>query len=180
LRPECTFAISSTTRPQRSTEQNGVQYEFVGREEFERRKSAGYFLETAEVHGHFYGTPVKFVDENIARGRIVVLDVDVQGGASVRRVRPDAVSIFIYPPSLDALRQRLLKRATDAADVVEIRLGNAPGELAEYRHYDYLVMNDDLDQAVEHLISILDAERARVRRLRPTAEDGNTSDGGTR
>ncbi|MEO5616260.1 MAG: guanylate kinase [Candidatus Eisenbacteria bacterium] len=179
-RPECTFAISSTTRPRRSTEKEGVQYEFVSREEFERRKSAGYFLETAEVHGHCYGTPAVFVDDNIASGRIVVLDVDVQGGASVRRVRPDAVSIFIYPPSIDALRQRLLKRGTDAADVVERRLGNAPGELAEHRHYDYLVMNDELAQAESRLIAILDAERARVRRLRPNAEDGSTSEGGTK
>jgi len=178
-RSECVFAISSTTRPRRATEQEGVQYEFVTREEFERRRAAGYFLETAEVHGHLYGTPVKFVDDQIAAGRIVVLDIDVQGGASVRRVRPDAVSIFIYPPSIDALRQRLLKRATDAADVVEHRLRNAPGELAEYRHYDYLVMNDDLEPAVHRLLSILDAERARVRRLRPTAEDGQHPEGGT-
>ncbi len=176
-RPECTFAISSTTRPRRSTEADGVQYEFVTRDEFERRRAAGYFLEWAEVHGHLYGTPMKFVDDNIAAGRVVVLDVDVQGGASVRRARPDAVSIFIYPPSVNALRQRLLKRATDAPDVVERRLGNAPGELAEYRHYDYLVMNDDLEQASHALLSILDAERARVRRLRPTAEDGSTSEG---
>lgn len=179
-RPECTFAISATTRPRRSTEQDGVQYEFVTRAEFEERKVRGWFLETAEVHGHFYGTPVKFVDDNIARGRIVVLDVDVQGGASIRRVRPDAVSIFIYPPSLDALRQRLLKRGTDAADVVERRLGNAPGELAEWKHYDYLVINDELDPAVASLIAILDAERARVRRLQPTALDGISSEGGTR
>ena len=174
-RPECIFAISSTTRPRRSTEHDGVQYEFVTRDEFERRRAAGYFLETAEVHGHLYGTPVKFVDDHIAAGRVVVLDVDVQGGASVRRVRPDAVSIFIYPPSIDALRQRLLKRGTDAPDVVERRLGNAPGELAEHRHYDYLVMNDDLEQADRRLLSILDAERARVRRLRPTAEDGKNA-----
>ena len=179
-RPECTFAISSTTRPRRSNEQEGVQYEFVDRDEFERRKGAGYFLETAEVHGHYYGTPIVFVDDNIATGRIVVLDVDVQGGASVRRERPDAVSIFIYPPSIDALRQRLLKRGTDASDVVERRLGNAPGELAEHRHYDYLVINDELAQAENRLIAILDAERARVRRLRPTAEDGSTSEGRTK
>ncbi|HTO91889.1 MAG TPA: guanylate kinase [Candidatus Sulfotelmatobacter sp.] len=171
-RPECVFAISSTTRPRRSTESDGVQYEFVTRDEFEHRRRAGYFLESAEVHGHCYGTPARFVDDGIASGRIVVLDVDVQGGASVRRVRPDAVSIFIYPPSIDALRRRLLKRATDAAEVVERRLKDAPGELAEYRHYDYLVMNDDLEQAVARLVGIVDAERARVRRLRPLAEDG--------
>lgn len=165
-RPECVFSISSTTRPKRSVEQEGVEYEFVTREEFERRQASGMFIETAEVHGHLYGTPTKFVDENVQQGRVVVLDVDVQGGASIRRARPDAVSVFIYPPSIDSLRQRLLGRRTDAPDVVERRLGNAPGEMAQFTNYDYLVMNDDLEQAVERLIAILDAERSRVRRLR--------------
>jgi guanylate kinase len=179
-RPDCVFAISSTTRPKRSTETDGLQYEFVSREEFERRKAAGYFLETAEVHGHLYGTPARFVDDNIARGRVVVLDVDVQGGASVRRVRPDAVTVFIHPPSIDALRQRLLKRATDAPEVVERRLGNAPGELAEYRHYEYLVINDDLESAVSRLLAIVDTERTRVRRLQDPAQDGPNATGGPR
>ncbi len=165
LRPECVFSVSATTRVQRSNEQGGVQYEFVTREEFERRRSAGRFLEWAEVHGHLYATPARFVDENVKAGRVVVLDVDVQGGASVRRARPDAVSVFIYPPSIDALRQRLLKRNTDAPEVVERRLKNAPGELKQYREYDYLVMNDDLESAVGRLIAIVDAERARVRRM---------------
>jgi len=168
-RPECTFSISATTRPRRSTEQDGVQYEFVTREEFERRRSAGLFLEWAEVHDHFYATPVRFVDEQVRAGRVVVRDVDVQGGASARRARKDAVSVFIHPPSVDALRQRLLKRATDAPAVVETRLRNAPGELAEWREYDYLVMNDDLEQAVARLTAIVDAERARVRRLCPVS-----------
>ncbi len=166
-RPQCVFAISSTTRPKRASEADGVQYEFVSREEFERRRSAGFFLEWAEVHGQLYGTPVRFVDEQLRAGRVVVLDVDVQGGASVRRARPDAVSVFIYPPSIDALRRRLLARGTDSKPVVERRLQDAPGELAQYREYDYLVMNDDLDQAVARLTSIVDAERCRVRRLKP-------------
>ena len=166
VRPDCIFSISATTRPQRSNEQEGVQYEFVTREEFERRRSAGLFLEWAEVHGHLYATPTKFVDEGVRAGRVVVLDVDVQGGASVRRVRPDAVSVFIYPPSIAALRKRLLQRSTDLPEVVERRLQNAPGELKQYREYDYLVVNDDLDQAVARLMAIVDAERARVRRLR--------------
>lgn len=164
-RAECVFSISSTTRPQRTGEQDGVQYEFVTREEFEKRRAAGLFLETAEVHGHLYGTPARFVDDGVREGRVVVLDVDVQGGASVRKVRPDAVSVFIYPPSIDALRGRLIKRDTDAPDVVERRLKNAPGELAQYKEYQYLVMNDELDQAVDRLVAIVDAERARVRRL---------------
>jgi guanylate kinase len=165
-RPECVFSISATTRPRRSTEVEGVQYEFVTRDEFERRRSAGRFLEWAEVHDHLYATPAKFVDEQVPAGRVVVLDVDVQGGASVRRARKDAVSVFVHPPSIDALRQRLLKRGTDAPDVVETRLKNAPGELAEWSEYDYLVLNDDLEQAVARLTAIVDAERARVRRLR--------------
>ena len=166
-RPECVFSISATTRARRPAEQDGVQYEFVTREEFERRRSAGLFLEWAEVHDSLYATPTRFVDEGVAAGRVVVLDVDVQGGASVRRARPDAVSVFVYPPSVDALRRRLLKRNTESAEAVERRLGNAPGELAQYREYDYLVINDDLESAVRRLVAIVDAERARVRRLRP-------------
>lgn len=173
-RPECTFSISSTTRPMRPGEVDGVQYEFVTRPEFERRRSAGMFLEWAQVHEQFYATPAKFVDDNVDAGRIVVLDVDVQGGASVRRARPDAVSVFVYPPSIDALRQRLIGRNTDRADVVDLRLRNAPEEMAQYREYEYLVMNDDLETAVSRLVSIVDAERARVRRLRVPAGEPAT------
>jgi len=169
-RPECVFSVSATTRPRRVGEDDGVQYEFVTREEFERRRSAGQFLEWAEVHEQLYATPVRFVDEGVRAGHVVVLDVDVQGGASVRRARPDAVSVFIYPPSIEALRARLLARRTDSPDVVELRLRNAPGELAQYREYDYLVMNDDLEQAGSRLVSIVDSELARVRRLRPSAD----------
>jgi len=168
-RPECVFSISSTTRPRRTVEQDGVEYEFVTRAEFERRRAAGLFLEWAEVHDHLYGTPSAFVDENVNAGRVVVLDVDVQGGASVRRARPEAVSVFIHPPTVEALRERLRTRNTDADDVVERRLRNAPGELAQYREYDYLVVNDDLETAVARLVAIVDAERARVSRLRRTS-----------
>src|SRR5205085_58908 len=165
-RPECVFSISSTTRPRRENEVEGIQYEFVSREEFERRIEREFFLEWAEVHGELYGTPVQFVDDHIRHGRVVVLDVDVQGGASVRRVRPEAPSVFIYPPSLDSLRQRLLRRATDSAEVIERRLRNAPGEMAQYLEYDYVIVNDDLETAAARLIAIVDAERSRVSRLR--------------
>jgi guanylate kinase len=165
-RPECTFSISATTRPRRTNEVDGVQYEFVAREEFERRRAGGLFLEWAEVHGHLYATPSRFVDEGVRAGKVVVLDVDVQGGASVRHARPDAVSVFIYPPSIEALRKRLLQRQTDLPEVVERRLQNAPGEIKQYREYDYLVVNDDLEQAVERLTAIVDAERSRVKRLK--------------
>jgi len=165
LRADCIFAISSTTRPKREGEADGVQYRFVTREEFEAKRVQGYFLETATVHGNLYGTPANEVDEHVRQGRVVVLDVDVQGGASVRRARPDAVSVFVYPPSFDALRRRLEGRGTENSDAVERRLAHAPAELAEWRTYDYLVVNDELEAAVERLTAIVDAELARVRRL---------------
>ena len=164
-RPECVFSVSATTRPRREGEVDGVQYEFVTREEFEKRIGEGYFLEWAEVHGKCYGTPARFVDEGVRAGKVVVLDVDVQGGASVRRARPDAPSVFIYPPSLDSLRQRLLGRATDSAEVIERRLQNAPGEMAQYVEYEYVILNDDRERAAQRLIAIVDAERSRVCRL---------------
>ena len=167
VRPECVFSISSTTRPRRPNEADGVEYEFVTREEFERRRALGLFLEWAEVHGHLYGTPMGPVDDGVRAGRVVVLDVDVQGGSSVRAVRPEAVSVFIYPPSIDALRQRLLGRNTESREAVERRLTAAPAELAQYREYDYLVVNDHLDRAVERLVAIIDAERARTARIHP-------------
>jgi len=171
LRPECVFSISCTTRPPRPHEMDGKEYEFLTREEFERRRSAGRFLEWAEVHGNLYGTPVEPVDAGVRAGRVVVLDIDVQGGSSVRRARPDAVCAFIYPPSMDALRQRLTGRNTETPEVVARRLEVAPRELAQYREYDYLVINENLDRAVERLVAIVDAERARVRRLRASSDD---------
>jgi guanylate kinase len=143
-----------------------VDYEFVSREEFQRRIAAGYFLEWAEVHGHLYGTPVRSADQGVADGRVVVLDVDVQGGASVRRARPDAATVFIYPPSLESLRERLVGRGKDDAATIAQRLVNAPGEMAQYVDYQYVIVNDDLDRAAARLIAIVDAERSRVSRLR--------------
>ena len=169
-RPECVFAISATTRTRREGERDGVQYEFVSREEFDTRVAQGWFLEWAEVHGERYGTPVRWVDETVRSGRVAVLDIDVQGGASVRRARPEAVSVFIYPPSLESLRQRLQSRAKDSPEVIERRLRDAPKELAQYREYDYLIVNDELEQAAARLIAIVDAERSRVSRLRASNE----------
>ncbi len=165
-RPACMFAVSATTRMRRPVEGEGVDYEFVSREEFDRRIAAQWFLEWAEVHGERYGTPARFVDENVRAGRVVVLDVDVQGGASVRRARPDSVSVFILPPSIGALRERLAARNTESQASIERRLSAAPAELKQYEDYDYVVMNDDRDRAIERLVAIVDAERARVRRLR--------------
>ena len=167
LRPDCIFSISSTTRPKRDAETESMHYRFVSPEEFERLRRDNYFLEWAEVHGNLYGTPAVEVDDHVRQGRVVVLDVDVQGGESVRKARPDAVSVFVHPPSLDALRQRLARRGSDVGEVVERRIANAPGELAQWVHYDYMIVNYNLEQAAATLVAIHDAERARVGRLRP-------------
>jgi guanylate kinase len=164
-RPDGVFSVSATTRPRRSTEVEGRDYYFLSQDEFLQREAQGYFLETAEVHGHLYGTPVEPVDAHVRAGTVVVLDVDVQGGASVRRVRPEAVTVFVYPPSLDALRARLESRGTDAPEVIEERLRNAPGELAQMSLYRYVIMNDDLKRAVAALVAIHDAERAHRQRV---------------
>ena len=166
----CTFSVSATTRARRTNESDGVQYEFVSREEFERRRVEGLFLETAEVHGNLYGTPAAPVDNGVREGRVMVLDVDVQGGASVRAARPDAVSVFVLPPTIGALRERLSTRATDSEDTVARRLAAAPSELAQYREYDYAIVNDDVDRAAARLVAIVEAERSRVRRLRERRE----------
>jgi guanylate kinase len=162
-RPECVFSVSATTRPQRPGEVDGREYHFLDRATFERRREAGEFLEWAEVHGNLYGTLRSEVDARVAAGKVVVLDVDVQGGASLRRVLPDALSIFVYPPSLEALRARLRSRATDAPEVIERRLANAPGEIAQWLHYQYVIMNDRLDVAQQQLLDLHDAALARVR-----------------
>jgi guanylate kinase len=164
-RPECTLSISATTRARRPHESDGVQYHFVTRDEFERRRSTGQFLEWAEVHGHLYGTPRAFVDEHLREGRVVVLEVDVQGGASVRKAQAGSVSVFICPPSIESLRERLGGRGTDTPEVIEQRLAAATGEMRQWKEYDYLVENDDLEAAVERLTAIVDAERSRVARL---------------
>jgi len=165
-RPDCVFSVSATTRARRNTEAEGREYIFLTRDEFVSRRDEGFFLEWAEVHGNLYGTPVHEVDAQVRAGKVVVLDVDVQGGASVRRVRPDAVSVFVYPPSLESLRARLEARATDSPEVIEQRMANAPGELAQWVHYDYVIMNELLERAQTELLAIHDAEHARVHRFR--------------
>ena len=164
-RPECVFSVSATTRPQRPGEVDGREYHFLDRATFERRRDAGEFLEWAQVHDNLYGTLRSEVDARVAAGKVVVLDVDVQGGASLRRVLPEALSIFVYPPSLEALRARLRSRATDAPEVIERRLANAPGEIAQWVHYQYVIMNDRLDVAQQQLLDLHDAADRKSTRL---------------
>ncbi len=125
---------------------------------------AGEFLEWAEVHGKLYGTTRAQVSREISEGRDIILEVDVQGAASVRALMPDSVSIFILPPSFEILRQRLQSRGTDSADDLHLRLRNAPDEMKDYSAFQYVIVNDDLDRAANQMTAIVHAERARLSR----------------
>jgi guanylate kinase len=159
--PDLSYSVSYTTRAPRNGEVNGREYFFVDRNRFEEMIASGEFLEWANVHGHLYGTARSQVEHEIGAGRDIVLEVDVQGAASVRRLGLDSVSIFILPPSLETLRERLIARGTDSSEVLRVRLRNAPQELSQYSTFDYVILNDQVDRASTQLASIVSAERAR-------------------
>ena len=160
-------SVSATTRRPRQNETDGVDYEFITPKEFERRRDAGEFLEWAEVFGHLYGTPAGPVRQAVAQGRTILLEIDVQGGLQVHRSYPDAVQVFVLPPSMDrfsqALRDRLNHRGMDDAQEIERRVGQARGEIEQARAsgvYSYFVVNDDLDRAVDELVELINKETA--------------------
>ena len=165
--PGLVFSVSHTTRPPRAREVNGVDYHFVDDAAFQalRDQQPSGFLEWAEVHGNYYGTSVVSVDSQRRAGNDVLLDIDVQGAAQVR-ANSKPVTIFIAPPSLVVLEQRLRGRGTESEATIDKRLRNARLELAAAGDYDYLIVNDRLDEAVEALRSIIIAERCRQRRDR--------------
>jgi guanylate kinase len=162
------FSVSWTTRPPRGSEQGGREYHFTTRAEFERMRSQGEFLESAEVFGNLYGTARRSLVEAAAHGKDLLLDIDVQGAAQVRRAIPDAVSIFVLPPNPEVLATRLRNRSRAegaiSEEVIERRLKKAKIEIENYRDYGYILVNDVLDHAVEELAAIVYAERARRHR----------------
>jgi guanylate kinase len=159
-------SVSFTTRAPRKGEVNGREYNFVSVAEFERMRTNGEFVENALVHGNHYGTSLKWLSERMAAGEDMLLEIDWQGAAQVRRAHPDAVSIFILPPSFSALLSRLNSRATDAPDVIAQRLKNAREEIAHLYDFDYVIINETFDRAAEELAAIVVAERLkRARQL---------------
>jgi len=160
--PGLKFSISYTTRAPRGGEQNGVEYFFTDRPKFESLINTGEFLEWAEVYGNYYGTSRSFIDDILQQGSDVILDIDVQGARAVKKARPDAVAVFVLPPSLDVLRERLLRRKLDDADVIKKRLKIACDEIRHYKDYDYLIVNDDLENAERELAAIIVSARCRV------------------
>lgn len=159
-------SISCTTRKQRKGEVEGRDYYFVDRDTFARMRDRGEFLEWALVFDNFYGTPREPVERALAEGRDVLFDVDWQGAESLRdEKKGDVVSVFILPPSGEALERRLNERAQDSPDVVEARMRGASNEIQHWHHYDYVVINHDVEQSLAALSAILAAERLRASRL---------------
>jgi guanylate kinase len=160
--PRLVMSVSHATRPMRPGEQDGVDYHFVDVAAFERMVADGAFLEHARVFDNYYGTAEVSVREQLAAGQDVVLEIDWQGARQVRRHFPEAVSIFIVPPTIEALRARLAGRGQDSDAVVERRMRDARDELSHYVEYDYLVVNDDFDDALGALRAIVLAARQRT------------------
>jgi guanylate kinase len=156
--------ITATTRPPRPGEENGINYLFYTEEQFLAEREKGALAEWAQVYGHYYGTPKAFLDARLAEGKSVVLNIDVQGGLSIRRAYPQALLVFLLPPSMAVLETRLRRRGTDSEEVIARRLVDAGAEMEVIPQYDYVVVNGSLEEAVLELISIARAERARVSR----------------
>jgi len=153
--PNLKRAVTYTTRQQRQGEISGKDYRFVTREEFERLKEQGAFLEWAEVYGNFYGSPKQEVEQLLSRGCHVVLVLDVQGALAVKRQIPEAVLIFLEPPSLDELRRRLETRGTEPPELIERRIAKAKWEMEQASKFDHIILNDKLEEAVEELVKLM-------------------------
>ncbi len=171
--PELEFSISCTTRSPRGSEQHGVEYYFLSREEFDAKRENGEFIESANVFSNSYGTLKSEVLDRLRRGAQVVLDIDVQGALQIRKaaesddeLKRAALFVMIAPPDLETLRQRLTGRATDSAEQVAQRLAKAQSELQNFRSYDFLVVNDDLEKASEDLLAVFKAAGTRTQTIK--------------
>jgi guanylate kinase len=159
--PDIGYSVSFTTRQMRLNEENGKDYFFVSHEKFKELIKTGEFLEYAEVHGNFYGTSINQVEKEFSSGRDIILEIDVQGAELVLAKMPEAVSIFIFPPSFQSLRERLTKRATESQYDLDVRLKNSFAEVSRYKEFQYVVINDEIDHASRNLENIILAERQK-------------------
>ncbi|HWP86819.1 MAG TPA: guanylate kinase [Burkholderiales bacterium] len=165
------LSVSYTTREPRAGEVDGREYHFVSQEKFQEMAAAGAFLESALVHGNYYGTSQPWINDQRAAGADILLEIDWQGAAQVRKMMPDAIGIFILPPSFEALVSRLNKRAQDPPDVIARRIAGAREEISHVSEFKYVIINDKFDEAVKDLVSIV-----RARRLLATSQLARHSD----
>ncbi len=165
------LSVSHTTRAPRGQEMHGREYYFVSNEEFDRMVAANAFVEWAQVHGNRYGTSRKAIEDKIAAGADVVLEIDYQGAIQIKRQFPNAVLIFILPPSWEELRARLLRRAEDSDEVIELRLRNAAEEVAHVDHFDFVIINEMFERALFDLKAIAHAQRLKVAAQRRARAD---------
>lgn len=166
--PNIGYSVSYTTRAAREGEENGRDYFFVSYQEFSDLIKRGEFLEYAEVHGNFYGTSVGQIKTENEKGNDIILEIDTQGAASVKAKMPEAVGIFIMPPTFEVLKNRLTNRATESAENLKLRLKNASDEVRHFSEFEYVVINDDKEVAAEELKAIITAERQK--QIRQTAK----------
>lgn len=155
-RPQLRYSISYTTRSPRGDERDGIDYHFISEVAFREKIDAGELAEWAEVHGHFYGTSANYIEESLARGYDVLLDIDVEGAKRLSTKYPKAISVFLRPPSMEELKKRLAKRRTDSPAAVERRLYNAEAEMAQAHHYDHVIINDNMSETVSELEAIIE------------------------
>lgn len=162
--PEVSFSISSITRPMREGEKQGEKYNFISREKFEAMLAADELLEHNIFVGNYYGTPKAPVQKCIDDGRDMIIEIDVNGAAQIRKKLPEAISVFIMPPSLEVLKARLSGRGTETAELIEKRTSEALREIGEAHKYDFIVVNDNLDEAVDDLVTIVRSDRLKTDR----------------
>jgi len=167
--PNLKFSVSYTTRAPRGREHDGVEYHFVSKERFESLIRGNELIEWAQVYGNYYGTEEKSIDDLLGQGLDVLLDIDVQGAATIRSKRPDAVSVFIMPPSYQVLRERLESRKLDKKYVIEQRLRISCEEITRYKDFDYLIINDELSRSTDELRAIIVSSRCRMERRSESA-----------
>jgi guanylate kinase len=175
---DVSYSVSVTTRPKRDDEIEGVHYHFVSRNQFAKLIEEEAFLEYANVHGNFYGTSRIFIEQEMAKGKDVILEIDVQGAGIVRAKTPDSIGIFILPPSFDVLKERLTTRNTESEEALAVRLENASLEVDRFSEFDFVVINNDLEKAVSDLKSILVASSLRKDRQMDSIRDILTTFGG--
>lgn len=163
-RPEIKRSVSVTTRAPRAGEVDGVHYYFKSVEEYRQMIANGEFLETAAVYNNYYGTPKANVYEMLERGEDVMLEIDTLGAKNVKKIYPECVAIFIIPPSFEILEHRLRARGTDSEESIRRRLSCAKSELSKYGQFDYIVFNDELENSIERVLSVIDAEKSKISR----------------